>query len=531
MSIGSRYVKKFMAFFLVIAIVFAAVVPFVTAEADAAVTKVTRIYGDNRYETAIKSANYLKKLQGVRRFESIIVACGSDYPDALSGSYLSYVTGAPILLVSEKYEAIILEYIKTNLQPTGSLYILGGTGVVSQNFEDQAKALEIQNVQRLGGQNRYETNLKILYAADEIYAEKHNGELINNILICSAMNFPDALAGGATGWPILLVKNDINTNHREYMMTREHPSYYILGGTGAVPQLVQDQISMYDKVERITGANRYETSINTAKEFFGDSPQEVIVVTGDAFPDGLSATPLAHIKNAPIVLANGRNVGQSYNYEKDGNVSAVTVMGGKAVIANNFIATETGLVSGWNRVGDGWVYLNKDGRIETGSIKEENYTIVPNQGGYVPATSKSDVERRLDSAQYGNAIVVHIDDQMLDLVQNGRVVFSAPVVTGMNKASESREATPKGTFWIGWKNTATYLSVGSWSGWVNRWMGFTNGGSISSREWGIHDAPWRTQFGGEIYKTNGSHGCINMAVADAKWLYDNIKVGTKLVIK
>ena len=163
MRAGFKYLKRFVAVFLVIAVVFAAIAPIITVESEAAVTRVTRIYGDNRYDTAIRSANYLKKLQGGRRFETIIVACGSAYPDALSGSYLSYVTGAPILLVSEKYEETILEYIKTNLLPTGSLYILGGTGVVSQNFEDRARDLQIQNVERLGGANRYETNLKILY--------------------------------------------------------------------------------------------------------------------------------------------------------------------------------------------------------------------------------------------------------------------------------------------------------------------------------------------------------------------------------
>lgn len=531
MKAGFKYLKRFVAVFLVIAVVFAAIAPIITVESEAAVTRVTRIYGNNRYDTAIRSANYLKKLQGVRRFETIIVACGSAYPDALSGSYLSYVTGAPILLVSEKYEETILEYIKTNLLPTGSLYILGGTGVVSQKFEDRARDLQIQTVERLGGANRYETNLKILYTADEIYSEKHDGEEINNILVCSAMNFPDALAGGATGWPIMLVKNDINSSQREYMMTREEPSYYILGGTGAVPQLVQDQIAMYDPVKRITGDNRYETSVNTAKEFFGETLEEVIVVTGDTFPDGLSAAPLAHIKKAPIVLANGRNVGQSYNYEKDCNVSAVTVMGGKAIIPNNFVATETGLVSGWNKVGDGWVYLNQNGRIETGSIKESAYTIVPNQGGYVPAASKAEIERRIDSATYVNGIVVHISDQMLDFVKNGNVIFSAPVVTGMEQPRTNKEATPKGTYWIGMMTRNQWLYGPSWTQFVNRWMGFTNGGRISSSEWGIHDAPWRKAFGGEIYKTDGSHGCVNMSVADAKWLFDNIKIGTKLVIK
>ena len=37
-----------------------------------------------------------------------------------------------------------------------------------------------------------------------------------------------------------------------------------------------------------------------------------------------------------------------------------------------------------------------------------------------------------------------------------------------------------------------------------------------------HDADWRSSFGGEIYKTNGSHGCINLPPAKAAVLYDHV---------
>jgi len=43
---------------------------------------------------------------------------------------------------------------------------------------------------------------------------------------------------------------------------------------------------------------------------------------------------------------------------------------------------------------------------------------------------------------------------------------------------------------------------------------------------GLHDATWRTEFGKDIYKTNGSHGCVNLPLDIAKEIYDIVKVGT-----
>ena len=43
---------------------------------------------------------------------------------------------------------------------------------------------------------------------------------------------------------------------------------------------------------------------------------------------------------------------------------------------------------------------------------------------------------------------------------------------------------------------------------------------------GFHDASWRTEFGGTIYKTNGSHGCVNLPKEAAKQIFLNIDQGT-----
>ena len=46
---------------------------------------------------------------------------------------------------------------------------------------------------------------------------------------------------------------------------------------------------------------------------------------------------------------------------------------------------------------------------------------------------------------------------------------------------------------------------------------------------GMHDATWRNKFGGEIYKTSGSHGCINLPLSIAKELYEEVETGFPVV--
>jgi lipoprotein-anchoring transpeptidase ErfK/SrfK len=62
--------------------------------------------------------------------------------------------------------------------------------------------------------------------------------------------------------------------------------------------------------------------------------------------------------------------------------------------------------------------------------------------------------------------------------------------------------------------------------WVDKWMRTTWSG------YGLHDAQWRedSEFGGDTYKENGSHGCINMPTDDAYHIYDNTYLGMPVII-
>ena len=122
---------------------------------------------------------------------------------------------------------------------------------------------------------------------------------------------------------------------------------------------------------------------------------------------------------------------------------------------------------------------------------------------------------------YNTYIDVSLDYQTVTYFKDGEVVFQSPCVTGNVRA---KRGTPVGTYSIKCKIPGKRLKGPTWDCWVNRWMRFTNN-SI-----GFHDASWRSTFGGEIYKTNGSHGCVNLPKDKAYELYDLVEVGTTVIV-
>lgn len=115
---------------------------------------------------------------------------------------------------------------------------------------------------------------------------------------------------------------------------------------------------------------------------------------------------------------------------------------------------------------------------------------------------------------------VNISQQKLIYFVNGVPVLVSDLVTGN---SSRHHDTPRGIFQIYNKQRGRTLKGDGYSAYVNYWMPFTG-------NYGLHDATWRSSFGGEIYKTNGSHGCVNMPKSMAESLYNMVSVGTVVYV-
>ena len=98
--------------------------------------------------------------------------------------------------------------------------------------------------------------------------------------------------------------------------------------------------------------------------------------------------------------------------------------------------------------------------------------------------------------------------------------FETDVVTGNDDGYCN---TPTGYFSITSRARNTYLNGPGYSSFVNYWMGFYGG-------CGIHDASWRSSYGGNIYKGNGSHGCVNTPYSKVQKIYNNTGYGTPVIV-
>ena len=118
----------------------------------------------------------------------------------------------------------------------------------------------------------------------------------------------------------------------------------------------------------------------------------------------------------------------------------------------------------------------------------------------------------------GTFITVDKGEQTLTMYNDNEVLVQTPVTTG-------KDSTPSdtGNFSIYSKERDRYLTGPGYRSFVEYWMPF-NGGE------GIHDASWRSSFGGEGYHTGGSHGCINTPTEAVEKIWEKAEVGTKVLV-
>ena len=139
-----------------------------------------------------------------------------------------------------------------------------------------------------------------------------------------------------------------------------------------------------------------------------------------------------------------------------------------------------------------------------------------------PIYSKTGYQRNGTDDLAGSYIEVSLDAQHLWLYKDGNLVTETDIVSG--KPVKGRE-TYRGAWPIAYKASPYNLTSAEY-GYnvkVNYWMPFVYGQ-------GLHDATWQSSFGGNRYKTNGSHGCINLPKDQAATIYNTIDAGYPIII-
>lgn len=120
-------------------------------------------------------------------------------------------------------------------------------------------------------------------------------------------------------------------------------------------------------------------------------------------------------------------------------------------------------------------------------------------------------------------IEISLKQQHMWYYRNGQLYCHTDVVTGNDDGYHN---TPKGAFSIWQRQSPTTLYGPGYASYVNYWMAFTYSGV------GIHDSSWRSnsEYGGNTYKGNGSHGCVNTPYSAVKKIYQKAGYGTRVVV-
>lgn len=172
----------------------------------------------------------------------------------------------------------------------------------------------------------------------------------------------------------------------------------------------------------------------------------------------------------------------------------------------------------------GWI-IDKDAEAEQLEDDINNHKDVSRE----PEFSQKGNGEYSKTLDLGNTYIdVDITKQHVVYFANGTKKFETDCVSGCVAAGHS---TPTGVYAINSKARNIVLkgggkkgSKGYYESPVSYWMCFLGNG------YGLHDATWRSSFGGEIYKYSGSHGCVNLPPSKAGELYDLISVGTIVII-
>jgi len=263
---------------------------FVSAE----VTE-TPLAGSDRYATAVEvSADTFP--EGA---DTVIVATGLNFPDALAGASLAGAYGAPILLVNNWVPAVVEDEID-RLGATDCI-ILGSEAAVSADVEDDLAALGL-DITRIGGADRFETAAMIAEETVALLGDAWDG----SAFLVTGYDFPDALSAGPlssyAGYPVFLgSQNGVSDATLATMNELGVTQIYIIGGPTVITLDADAGIS----AQAIAGDDRYETAVEVARfgvEELGLSPVDMALATGAKFPDALTAGAAQGITGGSLLI-------------------------------------------------------------------------------------------------------------------------------------------------------------------------------------------------------------------------------------
>lgn len=211
-----------------------------------------RLWGTNRYQTAIAVANMVANTGIPAPMHRVILAVGTDFPDALAAGALAAGHGYPMLLTNgDTLRPDVHDWL-INRPDLTEVLVVGGPGVIPDAVLAEISALRNSSgaaitARRLAGPNRFSTATTI--ATDVISRSATAPNAPSRVVIVNGRDFPDALAAGPLagnlGVPVLLTEPDrLPGATRDWLITHAGTIFEvaIIGGETAVSAAVAEQI-------------------------------------------------------------------------------------------------------------------------------------------------------------------------------------------------------------------------------------------------------------------------------------------------
>ncbi|MBQ2581100.1 MAG: cell wall-binding repeat-containing protein, partial [Ruminococcus sp.] len=305
---------------------------------------VQRLCGDNRFITASEISE-----AGFENADTVILASGFNYADAMAGVPLAAKLDAPMLLTAKD---TLPDATLAEIQRLGAkkVIILGGTGAISTAVENSLKKEGLET-ERLAGSTRFGTAAAI--------AERLS-DAPSNVFFVYYNGFADTLsvstAAAIKNAPLIYLTTDgeLSADTAAYLAKLKAKgcvkNAYVIGGDGVISDDMMNKAAKalgLEKASRIAGKDRFATCTAVNKAFADVLDGDMLcVATGMDFPDALAGGVYAAINKAPLFLINGKLTSPSLTdeqkaYLKSKNAKSITVFGGSGVVADGYISLIT----------------------------------------------------------------------------------------------------------------------------------------------------------------------------------------------
>ncbi|MBR5338924.1 MAG: cell wall-binding repeat-containing protein [Lachnospiraceae bacterium] len=282
----------------------------------------TRLAGATRFATMAKITSEAYPSYEAGTLNTLIVATGESFPDALSGAALAGLYNCPIILTQTKsLSPQARSEILRLADPDGcNVIILGGTGAVSQATENAIKGLGV-SVERIAGKTRLETALKVFAKGKKLGSDSWG---YDTVIITTGYNYADALSispyAYASQTPIFLTNSEGVLDAKTKQTLSESADFeraIIVGGTLAVAKETETYLnSIGMDVMRLNGSSRYHTSAQIIRWELGllddalfqpsveMTSEGMGIATGENFADALASVSLLGKTNSVLMLVS-----------------------------------------------------------------------------------------------------------------------------------------------------------------------------------------------------------------------------------